>query len=87
MTAAVPLRVVPPPEPDQDMVDMLERFLERARAGELNFLACIATYKESGAVCEGYVKRDSAHNFTILGVLECAKVGFLAHHTNREDFG
>lgn len=82
MAAPVPLAVVAPPKPDEEMIMMLECFMERARNGEMDFLACICTFKDTGAVSDGYVKRSTAHNYTIVGVLECAKAKYLENNTD-----
>jgi len=71
------LKVVEAPEPDEDMIAMLETFLDRARKGEMNFLACACTFKDQGTVAEGYVKRSSAHRYTVIGVLETLKHKFV----------
>lgn len=74
--APVPLRVVDPPAADADMVEMLEGYLTMAKAGQLNFLGVVVTFKDAGAVGSGWVKRESAHRFTVLGAFEAMKWEF-----------
>lgn len=73
----IPLKIVEPSAPDQDMVEMLEHYLNLAKKGELNFLSIIVTYKDTGAISDGYVKRDSAHRYTVIGAIEQQKHKFI----------
>lgn len=75
MSAALPLRVVDAPEPDSDMVEMCEHYLTLAKAGQLNFLGVVVSYKD-GCVSNGWVHRTTAHRSQVLGAISAMEYDF-----------
>lgn len=70
---------------DEDMVEMLESFITRVKAGELNFLGVVAGYRDAGTISSGWVKRSDASRFQILGALEDLKMDFWAKNIESKE--
>jgi hypothetical protein len=70
------LKVVPPPQPNEHMLAMLDDFRERVMKGELNYLGIVATYHDTGAVTSGWVQKQGVLRYIVLGAIEAMKIDY-----------
>ncbi|WP_431509740.1 hypothetical protein [Variovorax sp. DAIF25] len=74
MSAAV-VDLLPPPAPSQHLVEMLERMLSQAKAGEIVF-ACVVAQARGGEVIDGWSSTVGVRPYSVLGALEAVKYEF-----------